>query len=88
MWLKPHPDITAKPFSMVIHLCTGPEAKDWSTDIYDADQKWVDLGSAEFNRAVIFVSNDTTFHGFEKRPIVGVRRLLEVNYFRPEWRDR
>jgi hypothetical protein len=87
MWLKPHPDITAKLFSMVIYLCTGPEAKDWGTDIYDANQKWVERGSAEFNRAVIFVRSDTTFHGFEKRPIIGVRRLLEVNYVRPTWRD-
>ncbi len=88
MWLKPHPDITAKLFSMVIYLCTGPEAKNWGTDIYDPDQKWVARGPADFNRAVIFVRSETTFHGFEKRPIVGVRRLLEVNYVRPEWRDR
>ena len=88
MWLKPHPDITAKLFSMVIYLCTGPEAKNWGTDIYDANQKWVDRGTAKFNSAVIFVRSDTTFHGFEKRPIVGVRRLLEVNYVVPEWRDR
>jgi len=88
MWLKPHPDIPAKLFSMVIYLCTGPEAKNWGTDIYDANQKWVDRGPADFNRAVIFVRTDTTFHGFEKRPIIGVRRLMEVNYVIPEWRDR
>jgi hypothetical protein len=88
MWLKPHPDITAKLFSMVIYLCTGPEAKDWGTDIYDPDQKWVERGTAEFNRAVIFVRSETTFHGFEKRPIKGVRRLMEINYVIPEWRDR
>jgi hypothetical protein len=88
MWLKPHPDITAKLFSMVIYLCTGPEVKNWGTDIYDANQKWVDRGLADFNRATIFVRTDTTFHGFEKRPIIGVRRLLEVNYVIPEWRDR
>jgi hypothetical protein len=88
MWLKPHPDVPAKLFSMVIYLCTGPEAKNWGTDIYDADQKWLDRGTAEFNRAVIFVRTETTFHGFEKRPIVGVRRLMEVNYVIPEWRDR
>ena len=87
-WLEPHPDIPAKLFSMVIYLCTGPEAKDWGTDIYDANKKWVDRGSAELNRAVIFVRSETTFHGYEKRPIVGVRRLLEINYVIPEWRDR
>ena len=87
-WLEPHPDITAKLFSMVIYLCTGPEVKDWGTDIYDANKKWVDRGSAEINRATIFVRSDVTFHGFEKRPIIGVRRLLEVNYVIPGWRDR
>ncbi|MDR3425576.1 MAG: 2OG-Fe(II) oxygenase [Alphaproteobacteria bacterium] len=87
-WLEPHPDITAKLFSMVIYLCTGPEAKNWGTDIYDANKKWVDRGSAEINHAVIFVRSDVTFHGFEKRPIIGVRRMLEINYVIPDWRDR
>lgn len=88
MWLEPHPDVPSKLFSMVIYLCTGPEAKNWGTDIYDADKKWVDRGTAEFNSAVIFVRSNVTFHGFEKRPIIGVRRLLEVNYVKPDWRDR
>jgi hypothetical protein len=87
-WLKPHRDIREKLFSMVIYLCTGPEAKNWGTDIYDADQKWVARSSAEFNSAVIFVPGDNTWHGFDKRPIIGVRRLMEVNYVRPAWRDR
>lgn len=87
-WLEPHPDIPAKLFSMVIYLCTGPEVKNWGTDIYDANKKWVDRGPADLNRAVIFVRSDVTFHGFEKRPIIGVRRLLEINYVVPDWRDR
>jgi hypothetical protein len=29
-----------------------------------------------------------TWHGFEPRPIVGVRRLMEINYVRSNWRDR
>jgi hypothetical protein len=87
-WLEPHPDITAKLFSMVIYLCTGPEAKDWGTDIYDANKKWVERGCADFNRGVIFVRSDVTFHGYEKRPIIGVRRLMEINYVRSLWRDR
>ena len=28
-----------------------------------------------------------TWHGFDKRPIIGVRRLMEINYVR-DWRDR
>ncbi|GBE42565.1 hypothetical protein BMS3Bbin10_00627 [bacterium BMS3Bbin10] len=86
-WLEPHRDIPEKLFSMVIYLCTGPEAKNWGTDIYDADQKWVAQASAEFNTAVIFIPGDNTWHGFDQRPIRGVRRLMEINYVR-DWRDR
>ena len=87
-WLEPHRDISEKLFSMVIYLCTGPEAKGWGTDIYDADKKWCGRASAEFNSAVIFCAGPNTWHGFEKRPIHGVRRLMEINYVRPTWRDR
>ncbi|MGO9443360.1 MAG: hypothetical protein ACLPXB_01135 [Thiobacillaceae bacterium] len=87
-WLQPHCDIVEKLFSMVVYLCTGPEAQNWGTDIYDGNQKWVGRSSATFNSAVIFVPGKNTWHGFEKRPIVGVRRLMEINYVRPSWRDR
>lgn len=87
-WLEPHCDIPEKLFSMVIYLCTGPDAKDWGTDIYDADRRWVGRSSAEFNSATIFVPGPNTWHGFDKRPIEGVRRLMEINYVRPSWRDR
>jgi hypothetical protein len=88
MWLEPHHDIPEKLFSMVIYLCLGPEAKNWGTDIYDADRKWFMRGSAEFDSAAIFIPGENTWHGFEKRKIVGVRRLMEINYVRPSWRSR
>jgi hypothetical protein len=87
MWLEPHRDIPAKIFSMVVYLCTGPEAADWGTDIYDEHLRWVGRSSAEFNSATIFKAGPDTWHGFEKRPIRGVRRLMEINYVR-DWRDR
>lgn len=87
-WLEPHHDIPEKLFSMVIYLCTGPEAKGWGTDIYDHGRKWVGRSSAAFNSAVVFVPGENTWHGFEKRPILGVRRLMEINYVRSSWRDR
>jgi hypothetical protein len=87
-WLEPHRDIPEKLFSMVIYLFTGPHAKDWGTDIYDADVKWVGRASGEFNSGTIFVAGPDTWHGFEPRPIVGVRRLMEINYVRPDWRRR
>jgi hypothetical protein len=88
MWLEPHCDIPEKLFSMVIYLCTGPDAKDWGTDIYDSERRWVGRSSAEFDSAVIFTPGPNTWHGFEPRPIEGVRRLMEINYVRPNWRDR
>ncbi len=87
-WLEPHRDIREKLFSMVVYLCTGPEAKDWGTDIYDSQRQWVARTSANFNSGVIFVPGVDTWHGFDRRPINGVRRLLEVNYVSSSWRDR
>lgn len=86
-WLEPHRDVPEKIFSMVLYLCTGPNAKDWGTDIYDDDKQSVGRSSAEFNSAAIFKAGRNTWHGFDKRPIVGVRRLMEINYVR-DWRDR
>ncbi len=84
MWLEPHRDIPEKVFSMVIYLCTGPDAKDWGTDIYDHEKRWCGRSSAEFNTATIFKAGPHTWHGFEPRPIDGVRRLMEINYVR-DW---
>ena len=32
------------------------------------------------------IAGPNTWHGFDKRPIKGVRRLMEINYVR-DWRD-
>ena len=87
-WLEPHRDIPEKLFSMVVYLFTGPDAAEWGTDIYDADRRWIGRSSGEFNSGVIFVPGPATWHGFDPRPIVGVRRLMEINYARSDWRDR
>ncbi len=86
-WLEPHTDIPDKLFSMVLYLCTGPEAQNWGTDIYDADKRLIGQAQASFNTAVTFIAGPDTWHGFEKRPIKGVRRLLEINYVK-NWHDR
>jgi hypothetical protein len=87
-WLEPHRDIPEKLFSMVVYLFTGPDAAEWGTDIYDADVRWIGRSAPDFNSGVIFVAGPATWHGFEPRPIVGVRRLMEINYARSDWRDR
>jgi hypothetical protein len=86
-WLEPHRDIPEKLFSMVIYLFVGPDGADWGTDIYDANVKWCGRSSGAFNSGTIFVAGPNTWHGFEPRPILGVRRLMEVNYVRHDWRD-
>jgi hypothetical protein len=87
-WLEPHRDIPEKLFSMVVYLFTGPDAAEWGTDIYDAERRWIGRSPGDFNSGVIFVPGPATWHGFDPRPIAGVRRLMEINYARSDWRDR
>lgn len=87
-WLEPHHDVPEKLCSMVVYLCTGPDTEDWGTDIYDDQLRWVGRSSAAFNTAAIFIPGENTWHGFEKRRIVGIRRLLEINYVHSSWRDK
>ena len=37
---------------------------------------------------MVFVPSDITYHGFEPRPIEGVRNSLIINYVTNEWRAR
>lgn len=87
-WLEPHHDVPEKLFSMVIYLFTGPDTAEWGTDIYDDQLRRVGQSTGEFNSATIFIPGANTWHGYEKRKIVGIRRLLEINYVHPSWRDR
>lgn len=87
-WLEPHTDIAAKQFTMLIYLSVGPEAASWGTDLYDSDLGLVGRAPGDFNRGLIFLPAADTWHGFERRPINGVRRSLIVNYVFPEWRAR
>ena len=87
-WLKPHTDIGVKMFTMLIYMSDDPCHADLGTDIY-ADQD-THVGRSPFvpNAAMIFVPSTNTWHGFERRPIHGVRRSIIVNYVTPEWRAR
>lgn len=87
-WLEPHTDIGAKSFTMLIYLSDGPDAAGWGTDVYDADRKHLGATPCGFDTGLIFVPGRDTWHGFEKRPIRGVRKSLIVNYVKPEWRAR
>jgi hypothetical protein len=87
-WLKPHTDIGVKMFTMLIYMSDDPRHGDLGTDIY-ADQD-THIGRSPFapNSAMIFVPAKNTWHGFEKRPIHGVRRSIIVNYVTNDWRAR
>ena len=87
-WLEPHTDIGAKRFTLLIYLSDDPGAENWGTDIYDPALRHVGRASAAPGNGLIFIPGEQTWHGFEARPIAGVRRTLIVNYVVPEWRSR
>ena len=87
-WLKPHTDIGVKMFTMLIYMSDDPRHADLGTDIYADESTHVGRSSFEPNSAMIFVPSTNTWHGFERRPIHGVRRSIIVNYVTPEWRAR
>lgn len=87
-WLEPHTDIGAKFFTLLIYLNDPPAGEDWGTDIYASPEAWLGPAPSGRNQGLIFVPGTDSWHGFEKRPITGVRRTLIVNYVTPEWRAR
>jgi len=87
-WLEPHTDIPEKLFTMLVYLSTDPGSQDWGTDVYDDDMKLVATAPYKFNDGLIFIAGPNTFHGFHKRRIDGVRKLIIVNYVRDGWRAR
>ena len=84
-WLEPHPDVGVKLFTMLIYLGDCPGA---GTDIYDRRLRRIKTAPFVHDHGLVFVPAHDTWHGFEKRPIHGVRRSLIVNYVTSEWRDR
>jgi hypothetical protein len=87
-WLKPHTDIGVKMFTMLIYMSDDPRHADLGTDIYADENTHVGRSQFEPNSAMIFVPSSNTWHGFERRPIPGVRRSIIVNYVTPDWRAR
>lgn len=87
-WLEPHTDIGVKLFTLLIYLSDGPGHDELGTDIYASKDEHVGRSPFAPNYAMIFVPADNTWHGFEKRPIQGVRKSLIINYVTPEWRAR
>ena len=87
-WLEPHTDLGVKVFTMLLYLSKDPSHADLGTDIYDVSKKQVGRSVFVSNAAMVFVPSNNTYHGFEKRKIVGVRTSLIINYVTNEWRAR
>jgi hypothetical protein len=86
-WLEPHTDIGAKRFTMLVYLSAERGCADWGTDLMNAAGELVATAPYRANHGLIFVPGSDTWHGFRKRPILGVRRSLIVNYVEG-WRSR
>ncbi|SHO61454.1 hypothetical protein SAMN02745172_00773 [Pseudoxanthobacter soli DSM 19599] len=87
-WLQPHTDIGVKRFTMLIYLSGEAGQEDLGTDIYADAQTWVGRSPFAPNKAMIFVPSNNSWHGFERRPIKGVRKSLIINYVTTDWRAR
>ena len=87
-WLEPHTDLGVKTFTMLLYLSQDPSHHDLGTDIYDGDKRHFGRSAFTPNGAMVFIPGNNTYHGFEKRPIKGVRTSLIVNYVTNEWRAR
>lgn len=87
-WLEPHTDLGVKSFTMLLYLSSEEGHDNLGTDVYDADKSHVARSPFAPNLAFVFVPGDNTYHGFERRPIKGVRKSLIINYVTDEWRAR
>jgi hypothetical protein len=87
-WLEPHTDLGVKVFTMLLYLSKDESHKDLGTDIYDSEKRHVGRSPFAPNAAMVFIPGNNTYHGFEKRPIKGVRTSLIINYVTNEWRAR
>ena len=87
-WLEPHTDLGVKLFTMLIYLSRDASHHDLGTDVYDAEGNHVARSPFKPGGAMIFVPSDITYHGFQARPIKGVRKSVIINYVTDEWRAR
>ena len=87
-WLEPHTDLGVKVFTMLVYLSKDESHTDLGTDIYNGEKRHVARSPFTPNAAMVFIPGTNTYHGFEKRPIKGIRTSLIINYVTDEWRAR
>jgi hypothetical protein len=86
-WLEPHTDLGVKLLTLFLQLA-GPGQESLGTDLYWDAGRWATREPFAWNAALVFRPSEHSWHGFEPRPIDGVRRSLIVNYVTGEWRSR
>jgi len=86
-WLEPHTDLGVKALTLLTQLPADGQ-EDLGTDIYSGPGAWCERADFEWNGALLFVPSSDTWHGFEPRPIPGLRRSVIINYVTDEWRAR
>lgn len=86
-WLEPHTDLGVKKFTMLIYLNDGGQ-DDLGTDLFHPDKSHAARTPFADNSALVFVPGADTWHGLVRRPIVGVRRSVIMNYVTSDWRAR
>ena len=87
-WLEPHTDLGVKVFTMLVYLSKDESHTDLGTDIYNGEKRHIARSPFAPNAAMVFIPGSNTYHGFEKRPIKGIRTSLIINYVTNEWRAR
>ena len=87
-WLEPHTDLGVKKFTMFVYLSRDKQSHSWGTSIYPDPQSSFSNTAYKSNCGLIFHPSSSTWHGFAKRPINGVRKSLIINYVTDEWRAR
>lgn len=87
-WLEPHTDIGAKKLTLLLSLSVAEGAENWGTDVMTPDGKVFKRSPGTFNSALLFIPSQETWHGYEKRPMQGIRRTLILNYVDASWRAK
>jgi hypothetical protein len=87
-WLEPHTDLGVKKFTCLLYLSDLPGHDELGTDIYADKETHVGRSPFKQGSAMIFVPSDRTWHGFEKRPINGLRKSVILNYVTRDWLAR
>ncbi len=87
-WLEPHTDLGVKKFTFLYYISNDPGHIDLGTDIYVSKEQHYGRAPFHENSALVFIPADNTWHGFEKRPIPGIRKSIIVNYVTEDWRAK